>query len=271
MRTRPNQRKIRPGLVSITFRKLGVPEIVERAAAAGLEGIEWGGDIHVPAGDTKAAETALALTRDRGLSVAAYGSYYRCTADEDFEPVLASAVALEAPIIRIWAGRKGSADATPVDRANVVTHLRRATTLAAEQGITVAAEWHGGTLTDSVESGLCLAAEVDHDGFALCWQPSRHVDVDTRIAELTSVLSRLAHLHVFQWKDVPDQAAPERRPLAEGEADWEQYFSLASQAKPPTFKGDRFAMLEFVPGDDPETLPREAEALRQLLDDAATK
>ena len=41
---------IRPGLCSITFRDLAVDDVVALAAEAGLAGIEWGADRHVPPG-----------------------------------------------------------------------------------------------------------------------------------------------------------------------------------------------------------------------------
>jgi hypothetical protein len=44
---------IRTGLVSVTFRQLSAEEIIKLVVCAGLEGIEWGGDIHVPHGDLK--------------------------------------------------------------------------------------------------------------------------------------------------------------------------------------------------------------------------
>jgi hypothetical protein len=42
---------IQTGLVSITFRQLSPPAIIDLVRQAGLEGIEWGGDVHVPHGD----------------------------------------------------------------------------------------------------------------------------------------------------------------------------------------------------------------------------
>jgi hypothetical protein len=44
-----------PGLVSVTFRKLAPAAIVELAVKAQLRSIEWGGDVHVPHGDVRAA------------------------------------------------------------------------------------------------------------------------------------------------------------------------------------------------------------------------
>ncbi len=42
---------ISPGLVSVTYRALPPAEIIALTAAAGLKGIEWAGDVHVPPND----------------------------------------------------------------------------------------------------------------------------------------------------------------------------------------------------------------------------
>jgi 3-dehydroshikimate dehydratase len=66
---------------------------------------EWGGDVHVPAGDLSAAREARAASRERGIRVASYGPYF-CAGSHGplaFAPVLASAAALGAARIRIWA------------------------------------------------------------------------------------------------------------------------------------------------------------------------
>ena len=69
---------IRPGLCSVTLRALEPSAVVELAAAAGLEAIEWGGDVHVPPGDVDRAGQVRTLTEGAGLAVASYGSYLRC-------------------------------------------------------------------------------------------------------------------------------------------------------------------------------------------------
>src|SRR4051812_32305936 len=78
----------RTGLCSVTLRRLAVPEVLAAAAAAGLECIEWGGDIHVPPGDSALARQVGAATADAGLQVASYGSYFRAGPETltDFEP-----------------------------------------------------------------------------------------------------------------------------------------------------------------------------------------
>src|SRR4051812_33893599 len=101
------------GLVSVTFRQLSPPQIVDLAHKAQLQTIEWGADIHVPAGDLVRAREVRGMTVDAGLSITSYGSYFRAGEDDpaDFSPVLESAQALGALSIRIWAGRRGSANA----------------------------------------------------------------------------------------------------------------------------------------------------------------
>jgi len=94
------------GLVSVTFRKLTPEHIVDLVAEAGLTGIEWGGDIHVPHGDLTAASRVRSFTEQAGLRTSAYGSYYRVGQNEpdenSFDRVLETAQALDAPTIRVW-------------------------------------------------------------------------------------------------------------------------------------------------------------------------
>src|SRR5256885_10789300 len=68
---------LHPGLVSVTFRKLPPREVVSLAKQAGLYGIEWNGDVHLPPGDLGKARDLRELTLEAGLQVAAYGSYHR--------------------------------------------------------------------------------------------------------------------------------------------------------------------------------------------------
>jgi len=112
-----------PGLVSITFRELPPEQIISLATEAGLGSIEWGGDVHVPHGDLKSAQRVARLTADAGLEVSAYGSYYRAAGRQstgvDFESVYKTALALGAPIIRVWAGGVGSSRADAAVREAV--------------------------------------------------------------------------------------------------------------------------------------------------------
>lgn len=119
--------RLHSGLVSVTFRKLSPPAIIALVQQAGLLGIEWGGDIHVPHGDLPQARQVRQMTLDAGIQVAAYGSYYRVGHPESgpFEAVLETAGVLGAPTLRVWAGQQASAEASPAYRAQVIDREAR--------------------------------------------------------------------------------------------------------------------------------------------------
>lgn len=243
------------GLVSITFRPLPPEQIIELVGRAGLTAIEWGGDVHVPHGDVALARQVGRWTRDAGLKVAAYGSYYRVGHAEPvpFEQVLATAVELGAPRIRVWPGKVGSAEADEPYRGRVVSDARRIAEAAAGAEIGVVFEYHAHTLTDTKESARGLLEAVDHPNVGSYWQPPRHLSKQQCLAGLEAVLPWLAGLHVFQWR--PETG--ERRPLAEGADVWPDYLAKAASA------GRLPALLEFVRNDDPQAFLRDAAVLKE--------
>ncbi|MBO0979720.1 sugar phosphate isomerase/epimerase [Microbacterium sp. SD291] len=248
--------KIRPGLCSVTFRTLAPEQIVTLAADAGLQVIEWGGDVHVPPGDpVRAAEVAKATT-DAGLAVASYGSYFRAGADERLTPVLDSAEALGADRVRIWAGSVDSAVATEDDWTGIVARLRDAASEAGERGIGLALEFHSNTLASTAPATLRLLAEVSSPWLSTYWQPTVAASVDAVIDEYRAVAAHTSAAHVFSW-----WPATERLPLRARDALWRRFFAEAAQAERPP----RDALLEFVPGDDPALLASEAANLRSYL------
>ena len=57
---------MKTSVASVTFRNKRIAEVAELARRAGLDAIEWGGDVHVPPGDLEAAQTALRLAESLG-------------------------------------------------------------------------------------------------------------------------------------------------------------------------------------------------------------
>jgi len=250
---------IRSGLVSVTFRPLTPADIVALVVRAGLQGIEWGGDIHVPHGNLDRAREVRRLTEGAGLSVAAYGSYYKAAHSEAaglaFQAVLDTALALGAPVIRVWAGAAGSATTDAAGRRTVAADLQRIAGLAGAAGVRIATEFHGGTLTDTNASTFQLLDEADHPNFYAYWQPAVGLDDAACLAGLRGIGPRLSHVHVFQWV-----TSQQRRPLTEGAERWAQFLRVAAAVP-----GDRYAMLEFVEGDAPENFRRDAATLKTWL------
>lgn len=251
---------LRSGLVSITFRKLSVEEVVDLAHSAGVEGIEWGGDVHVPPGDMARAREVRRLTEDAGLMVSAYGSYYRLRPDQDedhpFEAVLATAVGLGAPVIRVWAGDQPSTAVDTAGRAGIVEQSRRIADLAAAQGIAIAYEYHGNTLTDALDSALDLLRAVDHPNVSTFWQPPNGRPPEENRAGLDAVAPYVTNIHCFHWWPT----SKDRHPLADGEANWNLYLDRIA-----ALPGDRFVSIEFVKDDAPEQFLQDAATLKRWL------
>ena len=246
---------IRPGLCSVTFRQLDPAAIAALAASAGLEAIEWGGDVHVPPGDAVRAAEVARITADAGLAVASYGSYFRAEAGEDIAPVLDSAEALGAARIRVWAGRIGSADATAAERASTVDALAAAEQ-AGRRGISLALEFHGGTLSDDAAQTLRVLEEVGSPHLGTYWQPTVSASDAVAVAEYERIADRVSAVHVFSW-----WPATQRLPLTARDGLWRAFFAAAATVPVPP----RDALLEFVPDDDPAALAAEAAALRAFL------
>jgi len=248
------------GLVSISFRELPPEEIVSLTAGARLSCIEWGGDVHCPHGDVRRAGEVAALTAGAGLRTSAYGSYYRLAEENEFgfEDVVASAKALGAPTIRVWAGRRGSAEADAGYRERVVAESRRCADIAARAGLTLSYEYHGNTLTDTNESALTLIREVDHEALRSFWQPPNGRDTEYRLEGLKAVKPWMTNVHIFTWDD-----ENRRLPLADGEEWWTRFLAEAA-----TTGRDHDVLMEFVADDDPDNFRRDAEALKAWLDRA---
>lgn len=244
-----------PGLVSISFRSLSPEEIIQLCVQAQLKAIEWGGDVHVPPGDAGRAREVARLTREAGLVVSAYGSYYRLGSDTKtappFEDILASARGLAAPTIRVWAGNKGSAECSPQERSEVIADARRVAQLAARAGITICLEYHERTLTDTRASVRSLLRELDHPNIEFLWQPSHGQSIEECVGSLLEVMPRIRNVHVFHWWPTHS----ERHSLSEGEDRWRAYIDILRETTRPVD-----LLLEFVANDSPA----------QLLDDAAT-
>lgn len=251
---------LQTGMVSITFRNLSPQQILDLVQQAGQQGVEWGGDVHVPHGDVAQAERVGRMTREAGLAVAAYGSYYRAgEREKNPEPaaVLDSAEALGAPTIRIWAGKQASAAASAEYRARVLSDVEALCAGAAERGLRVAFEYHGQTLTDSIPAAVSLLEALPLENLDTLWQPPNGQSLAYCLTSLRSVMDRVSNVHVFHW----GKGWGDRYALADGADRWIPYFQTIA-----TLPGSRWALMEFVKGDDPAQYLEDAAVLRQWLD-----
>jgi sugar phosphate isomerase/epimerase len=249
---------IRPGLVSITFRQLDPAAVIELARESKIEGIEWGGDVHVPHGDYANARRIGDMTRDAGLNPYAYGSYYRIGKSESeglgFELVRDTARELGAQTIRVWAGTKEAEEADSAYRDYIASELDRIAELALGAGMTVSLEFHSRTLNNTASSCCDLIEATRSSAVGTLWQPPVGMADEPCRESLRQVLPYLHHLHVFHWDST------KRWPLVDGAERWRQFFDIARSTQ-----RDLYAALEFVQGDSPEQFRSDALALHRML------
>ena len=241
------------GIVSISFRDHSPEQILIAASEAGLNAVEWGGDVHVPHGDLETARLVRELSVAFDTEIAEYGSYYAIGKSDPslFEDILNTARELGTNVIRVWAHQGKASDSfDEEDYQACVADAKRICAMAGD--ITVALECHPNTLTDEYHTELKFIRDVGCDNLKTFWQPNQHRPVDYNLDSIRALLPYIVSVHVYSWR------RKERLPLAALESDWLQYIELLS-AK------DLNYMLEFMHDGNIETLKETAATLKKWL------
>lgn len=239
--------------------------MIERAATAGYDGVEvWGQESHVGDGSAERCESIRSHAADCGVEIGVYGSYLRIGTDEFGERVtheLDVAERLGADVIRVWAGNTDYEDRSSDEWDAAVEDLGELTASAAERGVAVTVEKHGGSLTNSAAGARRLIEAVDGDACGLNWQPSFSQSADEILAEARDLAPLSNNLHV---QAVPRPGTAERCPLDEAHFDLPEILSA--------FERDGFdgwIDVEFVTDSLPyeAAIGRDLEYLRSILDE----
>lgn len=263
---------IKTGLTSISFRNLNINEIIEQTLKAGLDAIEWGGDIHVPQGNINIAEEVRKKTEDKGLIISSYGSYYRVGTGEkkgdNFKSVLSTAKALKAPCIRVWAGVKNLDDCEISEVDDIIKDTENISKIADSEGISIAFEYHGQSLTETNKSTYIFSKLISFDNVGFYWQPPVGKDQQYYIEGLSYLLENnlLYNIHVFQWV-LSEKNNIIRKPLEEGKENWKKLLSMINKndRKKGFYDRERFALLEFIKNDDLEQLYQDSNVLKSIV------
>ena len=252
-----NRHKNKIGLTSVTFRKKSVEEILDICTAIGLDGIEWGGDVHLPPGDPQNADAVASGTRAHNLEVTSYGSYYRLCSHEDiekeFRPVLLTASAIHAPIIRIWAGTVPSADATDAYYERAARELDLICDMADRYRISIGLEYHRNTLTDNRDSTRKLLDRAGRENLYTYWQMNPDLTHSEHLEEIKVLKDKICCVHTFYWG-----GKNTRLTMREGMDDWREFIELLQDTQCPF-------LFEFVKDDSVERLREDADTLKHLL------
>ncbi len=247
---------LKTGLVSVTFRNLSTDEIIEIVKKAQLDGIEWGGDIHVPHGDIVRANDVYKKCKEEGIVVSAYGSYLRLGTvgvKNSFEYILETASALNTPTMRVWSGKVDSKNADGSYKEQIIEETYLLCKKASAYNIDIAFEFHGGTLTDNAFTTLELIKAVNLPNLKTYWQMSDFVSAEQRLESFELLMPYLSNIHVFY------QSFYDRWCLNEARSIWEGHLEKAK-----TLLGIHFAMLEFVKNNSVEQFFEDAIVLKEI-------
>lgn len=248
-----------PGAVSATFKKMSMcaDDVIALLTDCGLQAVEWSENVHVQPDDPDGAALLRKKTETAGLQIAAYGSYFRLGENElpgpAFERSLRSAKALGAPLIRVWAGTRASAEVDDGQFCRLAEEAALIAEMAAREQIKAAFEWHKNTLTDTNQSAQRLIRQAHHPNLYCLWQPTVALTPRERAQGIALMGDRLLNFHVYSWPD------GKRGPL--NAAEWQYYLDAASG-----MGGTHCALLEFVRDDTEEQFRADAQTLLNLLE-----
>ena len=140
---------------------------------------------------------------------------------------------------------------TEEEHVSFIECARLAAAIAESEGVTLCMECHNNTFTNRLEGALRLMEEVDSPAFRMYWQPNQFRDDETNFEYAEKIAKYTVNVHVFNWK------GSDKYPLADATDLWRKYLSY--------FSGSEALLLEFMPDGKPETLPTEADALRNII------
>lgn len=178
---------IRCAFSSATLIGSDIEDVVRAAAEAGVGGIEWSDDGFLEPGDGDSAFTAMMATLRAGMCTASYSTLYRpgLHAPARFDAVLATASALHAPTVRLWAPPLG-----PRGRPGLKAFAETARALgdrAARDGVTLCFSLAYGTVLDSYRRASDAMKRINHPFVKLCWEPLPDSGFDNDMEALSAL------------------------------------------------------------------------------------
>lgn len=193
---------MRIGLVTTTLRQIkNLEDVVRIAAESGVQCIEWGGDVHVT--DIGSARLAKKLCDEAGIAVSSYGSYYRvgiCDKSE-WKRICEISKEIGAEYIRVWLGTQDSEKTDDESYSKLVEDAKSMCAVAAEYGLCVCPECHGGTYNNNTDAFLKIREDIGCDNFKTYFQSRyRRMNYDLDRIERTVPYIQSVHVSFFDQR-----------------------------------------------------------------------
>ena len=248
------------GLTSVTFRNLTPSEIIAYCKKNKINWIEWGSDVHIPAGDCLNATKIKEECEKNGISVSSYGTYYRCGAYDDakseFAKYIETAKILNAKTMRIWVGEKNFEDADEEYIKKIVCELKIICDMAKKENIDIGCEFHRGSLCNNKENALKVINMVNRENFGMYFQYDWKYTLEENCDTLKSFIPILKNVHVFNVNTEGRHSLGENN----GENIWKEFVRILKENEINTN-----LLFEFLPEQTEECLKRECEILRGII------
>ncbi len=159
------------GFTTTTFRNIrNIEKIIEIAIDAGIDCIEWGGDIHVK--DVETAKRVKKLCDDAKIIISSYGSYYRIGScdNKEWQRICEIASAMGAKSVRVWLGKADSEKTDDSTYTKLVEDAKAICNAASEYGLTVCPECHDNTYNNNTDAFLKIKNDIACDNFRTYFQ-----------------------------------------------------------------------------------------------------
>jgi sugar phosphate isomerase/epimerase len=240
------------GLVSVSFRKHTVEEIISAAKNANLRYIEWGSDVHAPANDIANLKKIKVLQEENGIICSSYGTYFVIgeSSPDELHGLINAAKILGTNILRLWCGNKNFEDYSEAERTSFLALCKDYALIAEKNEVYLCMECHNNTFTNCLEGAKRLMESVNSKNFLMYWQPNQFLSFQENTEYAKEISPYTKVIHVFNW------LKKEKFPLADGIDTWAEYLKF--------FPENILCLLEFMPDNNILSLPVEADALKKI-------
>lgn len=243
------------GMTSLTFGDRKIEDVIMYAKTADIDGIEWGvGENHVHISDKQIIGKIKKLSAENGLEIFSLGSYCEMYDRDECMLTLETAKMLSAPIIRVWAGSKGTDACGSDEYKTIVENTKYMAERARDCKVKIGFEYHGDTLTDTADGAARLIKNIGMKNVGLYWQPDECISREDNIINFNKVKPYLVgNLHVQNYTPQNGYMM-----LSEIKDDLQTYYGSIRDGK-------LNLLIEFVKDAALENLISDANILRKII------